>query len=91
MFLGSGFSRRYALTENWKDLLRFICRQYSDNEFLYEKYSNEVDSESEYGRNPAIAKLIDRDFTNYALSSDQFTEFRKVHADEIKSGKSLVK
>lgn len=91
LFLGSGFSRRYALTENWKDLLRYVCQQYSDNEFLYEKYANEVDSESEYGRNPAIAKLIDRDFTNHALSSEEFAEFRKTHADEIKAGKSLAK
>lgn len=91
LFLGSGFSRRYALTENWDDLLRYLCSQISDNEFLYEQYSNEITESSKYGQNPAIAQLIDRDFTREILSQPKFEEFRNTHSDEIRNGASLIK
>ena len=37
LFLGSGFSRRYALTENWKDLLDLFADSILIMKFLYEK------------------------------------------------------
>lgn len=42
LFVGSGLSRRYACTESWNDLLRYLCSLFSDDSFMYDRYASMV-------------------------------------------------
>lgn len=77
LFIGSGLSKRYLNTENWEDLLRKFCTEFSNNEFQYDIYANQINEEDYYGRQPAIANLLEKDYNANILISDIYTDFRE--------------
>lgn len=91
LFIGSGFSRRYAKSENWEDLLRYVCSLYSDSPLKYEEYKLDVDRDSPFGEKPSIASMIENDFAREVLQSQKLEEFKDDHIEDIKQGRSLVK
>lgn len=91
LFIGSGISRRYAQSENWEDLLRYLCAQYSEDSLQYEKYRLDIKRESIFGEKPEIAGLIESDFAREVLDNFKLKDFKNNHIEDIKSGRSLVK
>lgn len=91
LFVGSGLSRRYACTESWNDLLRYLCSLFSDDSFMYDRYASMVQTSGDFGVNPEIAKMIERDFTQAVFSNPLLREFRDSHSEDIRKGKSLLK
>lgn len=91
LFVGSGFSKRYMGTEKWDELLRLFCKEYSDNDFQYNVYSNQVEEKDYYGKQPAIATLLERDYNNAVLTSERYKEFRENHMAELKNNDSALK
>lgn len=91
LFVGSGFSKRYLGTEKWDELLKVFCEEYSGNEFQYNAYSNQVEEKDYYGKQPAIATLLERDYNNAVLTLEKYKEFRKNHEEELKNNNSALK
>ena len=91
LFVGAGFSRRYINTERWDDLLRYFCIELSDNEFLYDSYASQVSEQDYYGKQPKIASLLDKDYTQAVLTQTKFSDFREKYRAEIHSGISPLK
>ena len=48
LFVGSGFSKRYMGLENWEELLRKFCEEFSGDEFLYDSYANQIQDKDYY-------------------------------------------
>lgn len=91
LFVGAGFSRRYINTERWDDLLRYFCIEFSNNEFLYDSYASQVSEQDYYGKQPKIASLLDKDYTQAVLTQASFSDFREKYKTEIHSGISPLK
>lgn len=91
LFIGAGFSRRYINTERWDDLLRYFCVQFSDNEFLYDSYASQISEQDYYGKQPKIASLLEKDYTQAVLTQESFSDFRSRYKSEIHSGISPLK
>jgi hypothetical protein len=71
LFVGSGFTRRYASTPDWAGLLREFADQTGRP---YERYSSDAD-----GNFPRIASLIGEDFRDVWWESEQFKESRAAY------------
>jgi SIR2-like domain len=71
LFVGSGFTRRYASTPDWIGLLREFAVHTSR---LYERYASDANGEL-----PRIASLIGEDFRDVWWESDEFEESRAAH------------
>jgi hypothetical protein len=91
LFIGSGLSKRYLNTENWEDLLRKFCTEFSNNEFQYDIYANQINEEDYYGRQPAIANLLEKDYNANILKSDRYIDFRENYKSDIRNGVSSLK
>ena len=91
LFVGSGLSKRYLGSEKWDELLRKFCTEFSSNEFQYDVYANMVDEKDYYGQQPAIAYLLEKDYNNKVLTTDQYLNFRKKHITELKNNVSALK
>ncbi|MDE6129434.1 MAG: hypothetical protein K2G16_09650, partial [Lachnospiraceae bacterium] len=91
LFVGSGFSKRYMNTEKWDELLKIFCKEYSSNDFQYQVYANQVEEKDYYGKQPAIATLLERDYNNAVLTSEKYKEFREKYQAELKSNESALK
>lgn len=91
LFVGSGFSKRYMGTEKWDELLRVFCTEFSKNEFQYNVYSNQVEEKDYYGKQPAIATLLEKDYNSAVLTQPQYSEFRKKHEEALKNSASALK
>ena len=91
LFVGSGFSKRYMNTEKWDELLKVFCQEYSGNDFQYNVYSNQIEEKDYYGKQPAIATLLEKDYNNAVLTSKKYEEFRKKHNTELKNNESALK
>lgn len=91
LFVGSGFSKRYMGTEKWDELLKVFCKEYSGNDFQYNVYSNLVEEKDYYGKQPAIATLLEKDYNNTVLTSEKYGEFRENHKIELKNNSSALK
>lgn len=91
LFVGSGFSKRYMNTEKWDELLKVFCKEYSDNDFQYNVYANQVEEKDYYGKQPAIATLLEKDYNNMILTSERYKEFRENHKVELKNSSSALK
>lgn len=59
LFIGSGFSKRYLGLENWEELLKKFISDISNDEFKYEMYASKISEEDYYGKQAAIAKLLE--------------------------------
>lgn len=91
LFVGSGFSKRYLHTESWDELLRIFCTEYSGNEFQYNVYANIVEEKDYYGKQPAIATLLEKDYNNAILTQIKYDEFRKRHKALLMNNASALK
>ncbi len=91
LFVGSGFSKRYMNIEKWDELLKVFCKEYSDNDFQYNVYSNQVEEKDYYGRQPAIAKLLEKDYNDAVLTLKKYQEFRFNHKGQLNNNDSALK
>lgn len=91
LFAGSGLSKRYLGIEQWDELLKYFCTEFSGSELKYNVYANLVDEEDYYGQQPAIASLFEKDYNNVALTSDKYIEFRAKHKEELLKQVSALK
>lgn len=91
LFIGSGFSKRYLGSEKWDELLRYFCAEFSNNEFQYDIYANQVTENTYYGKQPAIASLLEKDYNNAVLTLDKYKDFRTKYKVEIQNGISSLK
>lgn len=63
LFVGSGISRRYLNTPDWKGLLEHFAAQVSDDPFAYNAYVSKANAEGcSAGLLPKVAELIQRDY-----------------------------
>lgn len=91
LFVGSGMSKRYLGTEKWDELLKVFCADFSDNEFQYNVYANEIDDKDYYGQQPAIAYLLEKDYNHKVLTSEKYADFRSRHKEELQNKVSALK
>ncbi len=91
MFVGSGFSKRYMRTEKWDELLKFFCEEFSGNSFQYNLYANMVKEKDYYGKQPAIASLLEKDYNHAVFTLEKYKDFREVHKKELKNNCSALK
>lgn len=71
-------------TEKWDELLNIFCKECSGNDFQYNVYANQVEEKDYYGKQPAIATFLEKDYNNTVLTSDRYKEFRENHKVELK-------
>ena len=50
-----------------------------------------VDEKDYYGQQPAIAYLLEKDYNNKVLTTDQYLDFRKKHTPKVLNGNSELK
>ena len=63
LFVGSGLSRRYLNTPDWKGLLEHFAGLISNDPFAYSSYASRANAEGfTEGLLPKVAELIQRDF-----------------------------
>lgn len=91
LFVGSGLSKRYLGSEKWDELLRYFCTEFSGNEFQYDIYANQVAENTYYGKQPAIASLLEKDYNNAVLTLDKYRDFRSKYKAEIQNRVSPLK
>jgi len=77
------YEQRYMDTEKWDELLKIFCKEYSDNDFQYNIYSNRVEERDYYGKQPAIATLLEKDYNNTVLTSEKYKKFREEYKKEF--------
>lgn len=91
LFVGSGFSKRYMNTEKWDELLKIFCEEFSGNPFQYNLYANMINEKDYYGKQPAIASLLERDYNNAVLTLDKYKKFRENYTEKLKNNCSALK
>lgn len=91
LFVGSGFSKRYMGLENWEELLRKFCEEFSGDEFLYDSYANQIQDKDYYEKQPKIAALLEKDYNEAVFTQDKYKEFRIQHRELIQKGVSPFK
>jgi len=91
LFVGSGFSKRYMGYENWEELLRSFCVEFSGDEFLYDSYASQVQDMDYYGKQPKIAALLEKDYNEAVFSQERYKEFRMKHKELIHKNVSPFK
>lgn len=85
LFVGSGISRRYMGTENWNDLLEWVCNTVGAPMRKYAIYKQKIQAkgyDSELGPNPAIASSMETDFLD-ALENESLAEWMKKRNSDI--------
>lgn len=83
LFIGSGFSRRYAALPNWEGLLRSFT---AFTEKPYEYYKGLAS-----GDLPKMASLIADDFYTAWWNTDTFKVSRELHFSEVENPTSALK
>lgn len=91
LFIGSGFSRRYLDSEDWEGLLRYLCRQLTDDPFQFDRYVARAQDKDGYGKLPSVASQLDADLRLAVLDDERFDDYRNKHADEIRRQDSPLK
>ena len=91
LFISSGFNKRYLGLENWEELLKKFISDISDDEFKYEMYANKISEEDYYGKQTAIAKLLEKDYNKAVFENSKFDDFKIRNKDFIKKGISPFK
>lgn len=92
LFIGSGLSRRYLNTPSWDGLLRMLTSEINNDSLAYEMYYNEASNmNTQYGINPKIAELIEKDFNKKWYKDDKFIESREKNKNFAKQKCSPLK
>ena len=91
LFVGSGFSKRYMGLENWEELLRMFCKEFSGDDFQYDSYASQVHDKGYYDKQPKIAALLEKDYNEAVFSQDKYKDFLVRHKELIQSGISPFK
>ncbi|MDY5050979.1 MAG: SIR2 family protein [Candidatus Mucispirillum faecigallinarum] len=91
LFAGSGFTKRYFNLYSWEELLRKFAFDFSQDEFRFDKYKNNINSTVPNILYPKIASILEKDYNNAVLSLDKYKEFREKYKEQIKSGISPFK
>ncbi|NGT11933.1 hypothetical protein G6Y96_09240 [Clostridium perfringens] len=85
LFVGSGLSQRYLGTPTWDGLLEHFANIASDNDLAYEMYyQNAKGFKNDYGINPKIAELIERDFNTKWFKDEMFKKSRIENREFVK-------
>lgn len=92
LFVGSGFSKRYLATPDWKGLLKEVANKIDSNPFYFGKLetiaSKKFDESSEYNNYMTyLCDLISIDLDELWFSEDEFKENREKHGDLVLSQK----
>lgn len=91
LFIGSGFSKRYFNLFSWDELLRHFAYEFSQDEFKFEKYKNDINSSIPNILYPKIASLLEKEYNAAILSLDKYKDFREKYKEQIQSGISPFK
>lgn len=91
LFVGSGFSKRYFNLFSWEELLRHFATEFSGNEFLFDKYKNNMTTSAPHILYPSIATQLERDYNEAVYTLDKYKEFREKYKEEIKTNISPFK
>ena len=95
LFIGSGLSRRYLGLESWDELIRlFASKAMPGKDFAFELYKNKVDMDNKITGSlllPIITKYIEKDFTEFFLTSDEYATLRAENKVNIEKGNSALK
>ena len=82
LFIGSGISRRYLDTPDWKSLLLHIIKQYSPENYMYlfngylhqAKTTKQANAGNDKSFYPQIATYIEVDFNNEYFKNPTFAK-----------------
>ena len=94
LFVGSGFSRRYLGSPDWKGLLTHFAKiaQPEHYDFAYQYYKNKIDTEniSKDALLPLIAKEVEKDYTEKILTMPEHEGLRKAYKEDIHNDVSCL-
>lgn len=86
LFVGSGLSRRYLNTPDWKGLLKHFCNYLPTS---YGQYLSKATLECRDSQDmilPLVATYIEKDFNEVWFTHPDFEEERKTHTRDIDHG-----
>ena len=92
LFVGSGLSRRYLNTPDWKGLLEYFAEQISGDPFIYNSYVSKANAEGfAEGVLPKVAELIQRDYDAKWFATPEMRSEDESVLDAVKGGVSPFK
>lgn len=95
LFIGSGMSRRYINSPNFKGLLEFLINKVDDSEYAFQNYENNIKSESNHedisSLYPKIATLIEKEYRRNKIEDIFDNDIRSKYEKYIKKGISPLK
>lgn len=92
LFVGSGLSRRYLNTPDWKGLLKHFAAQISNDPFVYNSYVSKAKMEC-YTESvlPVVAELIQRDYDEKWFSTPEIRSQDEAVLQAVMDGVSPFK
>ena len=92
LFVGSGLSRRYLNTPDWKGLLEHFAERISKDPFAYNSYVSKANAEGfTAGQLPKVAELIQRDFDEKWFANPEMRSQDEAVLRTVKEGVSPFK
>lgn len=92
LFIGSGISRRYLNTPDWRDLLKHFAEEINDDEFAYNAYENHAKSmDNQAGLMPKVAELIQHEYEEKWYKHPEMRKLDDEFLAKVKSGLSPFK
>ena len=92
LFVGSGLSRRYLNTPDWKGLLKHFASQISSDPFIYNSYVSKAKMECyTEGVLPVVAELIQRDYDEKWFSTPEIRSQDEAVLQAVMDGVSPFK
>ena len=92
LFVGSGLSRRYLNTPDWRGLLEHFAERISKDPFAYNSYVSKATAEGfTTGQLPKVAELIQRDFDEKWFANPEMRSQDEAVLCAVKDGVSPFK